>query len=100
SAAANRDQTERVQGWRADERVWTIEKPVRQFLPRNVPCFTARKATVMSAIVFAMIIILAVAATIVGLVAVGLQGRGRDRAPRLAEKRTFSAEHPKGRPRP
>ena len=58
--------------------------------------FTVRKATVMTTIVFAMIIILAVAATIVGLVAVGLQGRGRDRAPRLAEKMTHAAEHLNG----
>jgi len=50
----------------------------------------------MTTIVFAMIIILAVAATIVGLVAVGLQGRGRDRAPRLAEKMTLAAEHLNG----
>ena len=51
----------------------------------------------MTAIVFAMIIILAVAAIIVGLVAIGLQGRGRDHvAPRLAEKMTHAAEHLNG----
>jgi hypothetical protein len=45
----------------------------------------------MTAIVFAMIIILGVAAGIVGMVAIGLQGRGRERAPRLAEQRTVAA---------
>jgi len=50
----------------------------------------------MTAIVFAMIIILGVAAGIVGMVAIGLQGRGRERAPRLAEKMTVAAEHLNG----
>ena len=50
----------------------------------------------MTAIVFAMIIILGVAAGIVGMVAIGLQGRGRERAPRLAEKMTVAAVHLNG----
>jgi hypothetical protein len=47
-------------------------------------------------IIFAMIIILGVAAGIVGLVALGMQGRGRDRAPELATKLARAAEHLNG----
>jgi hypothetical protein len=51
----------------------------------------------MVVILFAMIIILGVAAAIVGLVALGMQGRGRDRvAPELAGKMARAAEHLNG----
>jgi hypothetical protein len=50
----------------------------------------------MVVIIFSMIIILGVAAGIVGLVAFGMQGRGRDRAPELATKFARAAEHLNG----
>jgi hypothetical protein len=50
----------------------------------------------MVVIVLSMIVILAVAAGIVGLVALGMQGRGRDRAPELANKMARAAEHLNG----
>src|SRR5215218_2320111 len=54
----------------------------------------------MVVIVFSMIIILGVAAAIVGLVALGMQGRGRDRAPVLANKMARAAEHLNGEGEP
>jgi negative regulator of sigma E activity len=44
----------------------------------------------------AMIAILAVAAAVVGLVLVGMEGRGRSRMPRIAEKLTRAAQHLNG----
>jgi hypothetical protein len=54
----------------------------------------------MVVIVLSMIIILGVAAAIVGLVALGMQGRGRDRAPVLANKMARAAEHLNGEGEP
>lgn len=46
--------------------------------------------------VLAMLAILVVAAAVVGLVLVGMEGRGRNRMPRLAEKLTTAAKHLNG----
>lgn len=46
--------------------------------------------------VVAMIAILAVAAAVVGLVLVGMEGRGRARMPWLADKFTRAAQHLNG----
>jgi hypothetical protein len=46
--------------------------------------------------VVAMIAILAVAAAVVGLVLVGMEGRGRSRMPWLADKFTRAAQHLNG----
>jgi len=54
----------------------------------------------MVVIVLTMIIILGVAAGIVGLVALGMQGRGRDRAPVLASKMARAATHLNGEGEP
>ena len=50
----------------------------------------------MTAIVVAMFVILAVAAGTAGLVVVGMQGRGKDRAPRLADRMARAAQHLNG----
>ncbi|HKX16065.1 MAG TPA: hypothetical protein VJN19_12785 [Propionibacteriaceae bacterium] len=50
----------------------------------------------MTAIVIAMIVILVVAACTVGLVLLGIEGRGRQRAPKLAERMARAAEHLNG----
>jgi Flp pilus assembly protein TadB len=50
--------------------------------------------------VVAMIAILAVAAAVVGLVLVGMEGRGRSRMPRIAEKLTRAAQHLNGEVEP
>lgn len=50
----------------------------------------------MTAIVVAMIIILSVVVGIAGVVVVGMEGRGRRRAPKLADKMTRAAEHLNG----
>jgi len=50
----------------------------------------------MAAIVLAMIIILGVAGSTVALVLVGMQGRGRQRAPRVAHKLARAAQHLNG----
>lgn len=50
----------------------------------------------MLAIVVAMLIILAITAGTAGVVVVGLQGRGRERVPRLADRLTRAARHLNG----
>ncbi len=50
----------------------------------------------MLAIAVAMMIILAILAGTAGVVVVGLQGRGRDRAPRLADRLARTAQHLNG----
>jgi hypothetical protein len=50
----------------------------------------------VTAIVIAMIVILVVAACTVGLVLLGIEGRGRQRAPKLAERMARAAEHLNG----
>ena len=50
----------------------------------------------MTAIVVSMIIILAVAAIVAGIVVVGMEGRGRFKAPRLAERMERAAQHLNG----
>ncbi|QGN32070.1 hypothetical protein [Microlunatus sp. Gsoil 973] len=50
--------------------------------------------------VVAMIAILAVAAAVVGLVLVGMEGRGRSRMPWLADKFTRVAQHLNGEVEP
>ncbi|HYP44380.1 MAG TPA: hypothetical protein VEQ66_04175 [Propionibacteriaceae bacterium] len=50
----------------------------------------------MTAIVLAMFIILGVAAGTAGIVVVGIEGRGRWRAPRLAEQMSRAAGHLNG----
>jgi hypothetical protein len=50
----------------------------------------------VTAIVIAMIVILVVAACTVGLVLLGIEGRGRQRAPKLADRMARAAEHLNG----
>jgi len=50
----------------------------------------------MTSIVIAMTVILAVAVATVGLVAVGMEGRGRRRAPKLAHGMERAAKHLNG----
>ena len=54
----------------------------------------------MAYIVIAMVAILALAAGVVGLVAIGMQGRGGDRAPKLAHTMARAARHLNGDGRP
>ena len=50
----------------------------------------------MTAIIIAMLIILAICAGTVGLVLVGMQGRGKHRAPKMADKMAKAAQHLNG----
>ena len=50
----------------------------------------------MTAIVVAMFVIFAVAAATAGVVVVGMEGRGKWRAPRLADKLARAAQHLNG----
>lgn len=50
----------------------------------------------MPAIIVAMFITLALTAAVAGVVIVGMQGRGRDRAPLLADRMARAARHLNG----
>ena len=50
----------------------------------------------MTSIVVAMIVILVVVACIVGVVLLGMEGRGKQRAPRLADRMARAAQHLNG----
>ena len=50
----------------------------------------------MTSILVAMITVLLVAAGIVGLVLVGIEGRGKRRAPKIARRVTRAAQHLNG----
>lgn len=50
----------------------------------------------MTSIVVAMIVILVVVAATVGLVLLGIEGRGKQRAPRLAHRMARAAQHLNG----
>jgi hypothetical protein len=50
----------------------------------------------VTAIVVAMIVILVVAACTVGLVLLGMEGRGKARAPKLANRMARAAQHLNG----
>ncbi len=50
----------------------------------------------MTAIVVAMFVIIGVAAGTAGIVVVGIEGRGKFRAPRLADRMSRAAEHLNG----
>ena len=50
----------------------------------------------MPAIVVAMIVILAVVAGTAGMVVVGMEGRFKERAPRLADRMARAAQHLNG----
>ena len=54
----------------------------------------------MAYIVLAMVIILGLAAGVVAVVAIGLQGRGHDRAPKLASTMARAARHLNGDAKP
>lgn len=54
----------------------------------------------MTVIVIAMIMILGLAALVAGLVVMGIEGRGKSRAPKLAEELTRYARHLNGEARP
>lgn len=54
----------------------------------------------MTVIVIAMIMILGLAALVAGLVVMGMEGRGQDRAPKLAEEMTRYAMHLNGEAQP
>jgi hypothetical protein len=50
----------------------------------------------VTSIVVAMIVILVVVACIVGVVLLGMEGRGKQRAPRLADRMARAADHLNG----
>ena len=50
----------------------------------------------MTAIIVAMFVILLIAAGTVGLVLVGMEGRGKQRAPKLAHQMARAAQHLNG----
>ena len=50
----------------------------------------------MTSIVVAMIVILVVATATVGLVLLGIEGRGKQRAPKLAHRMARAAQHLNG----
>ena len=50
----------------------------------------------MTSILVAMITVLLIAAGIVGLVLVGIEGRGKRRAPKIARRVTRAAQHLNG----
>lgn len=50
----------------------------------------------MTAIIIAMLIILAICVGTAGLVLVGMQGRGKHRAPKMADKMARAAQHLNG----
>jgi len=50
----------------------------------------------VASIVVAMIVILVVVASIAGVVLLGMEGRGKQRAPRLADRMARAAEHLNG----
>ena len=50
----------------------------------------------MTSIVVAMIVILVVAACTVGLVLLGIEGRGKQRAPKIAARMARAAQHLNG----
>lgn len=54
----------------------------------------------MIAIAVAMSIVTSLVVGIVGLVCVGIEGRGADRAPRLADRMSRAARHLNGEGRP
>jgi hypothetical protein len=54
----------------------------------------------VTSIVIAMVIILGVAAGVMGMVAIGLQGRGRDHASWLASTMSRAAQHLNGEGEP
>ena len=54
----------------------------------------------MTSIVVAMLVILVVAVCTVGLVLLGMEGRGKERAPRLADRAARAAEHLNGEGEP
>jgi len=58
------------------------------------------KGISVTSIVLAMVAILAVAAGVVGMVAIGMQGRGEDRAPKLASTMARAARHLNGDGKP
>ena len=50
----------------------------------------------MTSIVLAMIVILVLAGCTVGLVLLGIEGRGKERAPKLADRMARAAQHLNG----
>ena len=50
----------------------------------------------MTAIVIAMIVIFVLAACTVGVVLLGMEGRGKQRAPKLADRMARAAQHLNG----
>ena len=50
----------------------------------------------MTSIVVAMVVILVVVACIVGVVLLGMEGRGKQRAPRLADRMAPAGQHLNG----
>jgi hypothetical protein len=50
----------------------------------------------VTSIVLAMIVILVIVACIAGLVLLGIEGRGKQRAPRLADRMARAAQHLNG----
>ncbi len=50
----------------------------------------------MTSIVIAMFVVIILAAATVAMVVMGMEGRGRDRAPRLADRAARAARHLNG----
>lgn len=57
---------------------------------------TVRKARHVIVYIVAMVVVLAIAAAVAGVVMVGIEGRGHARMPRIAAKLTQTAKHLNG----
>ena len=72
----------------------------RMTVPSPGQLFDCLRGTSVTAIVVAMIIILAVVAGTAGMVVVGIEGRFKERAPKLADTMARAAQHLNGDGRP
>jgi hypothetical protein len=70
--------------------------PVRQFLPRVRSFNRLSERKVVTSIIVAMIVIFVIVACTVGLVLLGMEGRGKGRAPKLADRMARAAQHLNG----
>ena len=71
----------------------TTRKTVPSPVPLDIDCLKGMSVT---SIVVAMIVIFVVVACTVGLVLLGMEGRGKQRAPKLADRMSRAAQHLNG----
>jgi hypothetical protein len=72
------------------------ETPHGSSFPGVRPFDCLKGKTFVTSIVIAMVIILGLAAGVMGMVAIGMRGRGRDHAPWLASAMSRAARHLNG----